>query len=350
MVEKESMIYKNLGKSGLKVSAISLGNWLTGHNLEFEETQYQCFSKAIEAGVNFLDTAEIYGFGNAETELGNILKKGEWNRDELVISTKFIKAGTKLSQTGLGRKRLIQGVRNSLKRLQLDYADIIFLHRPDQDVPIVETVRTVNHLIETGKADYWGTSEFTPAELMEVFEVCEKYGFVEPVAEQCQYSMMWRKRVEVELAPLFDHYGMGTTVWSPLMGGILTGKYNQGIPDGTRVSDPMLPAFVKQRYEEPFLPENKETTLKKLQELGKVAEDLGCTQAQLAIAWCMKSPDVSTAITGATRPQQIEDTIKSVEVVEKLTPEVLNRIEEILQTRPTPPMNWRTWELMPHRR
>lgn len=348
MVEKDSMIYRNLGNSGLKVSAISIGNWLTGQSLDFEETQFQVFSKFVEAGVNFLDTAEMYGAGVAETNLGNILKKGDWDRDNLVISTKFFRCGNSI---GLSRKRLIQQMKKSLGRLQLDYVDIMFLHRFDSETPLEESIRAVNHLIEQGRASYWGTSEFTPQQLIEIFKICEKNGFARPIAEQCQYSMLIRENMEVQLAPLFENYGLGSTVWSPLGGGILTGKYNTGeFPENSRFADPNLPALARKRYEGYFSESNKEKTINMLQGLSSLANELGATQAQLALAWCIQNKDVSTAITGATSAQQVKDSIGCIELCSHLNEPTLKRIEEILNNRPCPPMDFRTWTARPPRR
>ena len=348
MVESDSMLYRNLGNSGLKVSAISIGNWLTGHSLEAEETQYQVFSKFVDAGVNFLDTAEIYGSGNAETILGNIIKRGGWDRDKLVISTKFLRCG---SSVGLSRKRLIQSMKKSLTRLQLDYVDVMFLHRFDHEVPLEETVRAVNHLIEKGKASYWGTSEFTAQQLIEVHKICEKYGYETPIAEQCQYSMLIRENVEVNYTNLFDNYGLGTTIWSPLAGGLLTGKYNDGsIPDGTRVNDPSLPPTVRQLYLGYFSEEKKPKTVATLQGLGAIAAELGISQAQLAIAWTIKNKDVSTAITGATSINQVVDNLGSLDALNKLDDSVLRRIEEVLNNRPSQPIDFRKWAPRPNRR
>jgi voltage-dependent potassium channel beta subunit len=350
MVEKDTMVYKNLGNSGLKVSALSIGNWLNGHNLNVEETQMKVFSKFIDAGVNFLDTAEIYGFGNAETILGKTLKAGGWNRDELVISTKFIRADQG-NGVGLSRKRLVQAMRNSLKRLQLDYVDIMFLHRFDHEVPLEETVRAVSHLIDQGKASYWGTSEFTPLQLMEVYKICDRYGYNYPIAEQCQYNMFIRENVEVNYTELFDRYGLGTTIWSPLSGGILSGKYNDGnFPESSRLTDPALPPLAKTRYLARFNEENKPKTIAQLQGLKTIADELGISQSQLSIAWCMKNPDVSTAITGATSVAQAEDSVKAVEALGKLDSSVLLRIEEILGNRPTPHTDYRTYRPLPPRR
>jgi len=200
------MIYRNLGSSGLKVSSLSFGTGLTNYNAETEENLYQIFQKSIDAGVNFFDTAERYGAGAVETFIGNILKRGDWDRDNLVISTKFLRCGRGI---GLSRKRLVQGMRNSLKRLQLGYVDVMYLHRYDQEVPLEETIRAVNHLIEKGKADYWGTSEFTAFEIQECHKICDKYGFIHPAVDQCQYNLIIRDKVEVEFPPLFDKYGMG---------------------------------------------------------------------------------------------------------------------------------------------
>ena len=335
------MLYRNLGNSGLKVSAISIGNWLTGHSLDFEETQFQVFNRFINAGVNFLDTAEIYGAGNAETILGNVIKRGGWNRDELVVSTKFLRCG---SSVGLSRKRLIQSMKKSLTRLQLDYVDVMFLHRFDHEVPLEETVRAVNHLIEKGRASYWGTSEFTPQQLMECHKICEKYGYETPIAEQCQYSMLIRENVEVSLVNLFDHYGLGTTVWSPLAGGFLTGKYNDCvIPDGSRLADPSLTPAVKARYLSYFNEANIEKTRKTFSGLKEISTEVGCSQAQLALAWCIKNKDVSTAITGATSIAQVDDNLGSLGVIDKLDNALLSRIEDVLGNRPTPPTDFRKW-------
>jgi voltage-dependent potassium channel beta subunit len=348
MVEKDTMLYRNLGNSGLRVSALSIGNWHNGHSLANEEAQHQVFAKFIDAGVNFLDTAEIYGFGTAETILGNTLKRGDWDRDKLVISTKFIRCG---NSVGLSRKRLIQSMKKSLTRLQLDYVDIMFLHRFDHLVPLDESVRAVNHLIEKGKVSYWGTSEFTDTQLMEVFKICDKYGYDYPIAEQCQYNMFFRENVEVNYAELFDRYGLGTTIWSPLSGGILSGKYNDGnFPEGSRMVDPGLAPQVRQRYASRFDEENKPKTVALLNGLKNIADELGITQAQLALAWCIKNPDVSTAITGATSINQAVDSLGALDALDKLDAKTLARIEDIIQTRPTPLTNYRKYEARAPRR
>lgn len=343
MVELESMEYRHLGRAGLKVSALSIGNWLNCNTPEVEEAQFNCFARAVNNGINFLDTAEIYGMGVAETLLGNILKRGDWDRDRLVISTKFIRHGEGPNRVGLSRKRLIQSMRNSLKRLQLDYADIIFLHRPDSETPLEESVRAITHLIETGKADYWGTSEFSVQELMMVYDICDKYGLPYPSAEQSQYHMLHREKFEVDMIPLFDKYGLGTTVWSPLAGGVLSGKYNDGIPPSQSRYGDSGNEMLKSIFSNYFSEEKKDSTIKTLRGLGEIALELGCSQAQLALAWVVKSSDVSTAIFGATRVEQVDDNLGALEVAKGLTPEVLNRIEDLLSNKPETRYNWRTF-------
>jgi voltage-dependent potassium channel beta subunit len=341
MVEKDSMLYRNLGNSGLKVSAISIGNGPTTHTFTPEEVQFQVLSKLIEAGVNFIDTSECYGSGDAETILGNAIKRAGWDRDELVISTKFFQCG---GSSGLSRKRLIQAMKNSLARLQLNYVDVMFLHRYDHETPLEETIRAVNHLIEKGKASYWGTSEFSSQQLMESYKICEKYGYEYPVAEQCQYSMLVRENLEVTLTPFFDRYGLGATVWSPLAGGILSGKYNSGeIPEGLKYSDPILPQNIKARYDLIWTPKNRDHVIHTLKGLDSIATDLGITQTQLCLAWTIKNKDVSTAITGATHISQVEDKIKALDALDKLDNSTLDRIEKLLANRPSPPTDFRSW-------
>lgn len=348
MVENERMTYRSLGNSGLRVSSLSYGNYL----LDGQENSFACYSAALNNGVNFLDTAEAYDFGGAETILGNTLKRGEWPRDELVVTTKFMWGRLSRTAVGLGRKRLIQGVRNSLKRLQLDYIDVLFLHRVDMECPIEETVRTVGHLIEQGKADYWGTSEYNSKQITDIFRLCDKHGYPYPIVEQAEYNMLARNRLECELVPLISQYGLGTCVWGPLLGGVLTGKYNAGdYPEGSRMVNPSILPAVLDYYKTYFNPEEKkQQTLKTLNALGTLATELGCTQAQLALAWVLKSSDVSTAIMGGSRPEQIEENLKCLELQDKLTPAVLERIEGILGNRPDPGIDWRTWQPLPSRR
>ena len=343
------MLYRNLGNSGLKVSAISIGNNLSGDRSELEENFFQVVSKSIDSGINYFDTAETYQLGKAETVLGNILKRGDWDRDNLVISTKLYRFG---KSVGLSRKRLLQSMRNSLSRLQLDYVDLLFLHRFDHETPLLETIQAVNHLIDKGRINYWGTSEFTPEQLMEVFKICEEKGLEPPIAEQCQYSMLFRERMEAALPYFFDNHGLGAATWSPLCGGFLSGKYNDGsAPEGSRFADPSsLPMFPKSRYLEVFSENLREKTLKMLREIGGIAGELGVTQAQLALAWCIQNKDVGTVITTASSAEQINSNLASIEISERLDAGMLIKIEEVMKNRPVTAMDWRKWVPRPPRR
>lgn len=347
MVDNERMEYRSLGRSGLKVSVLSFGNMTSGWSKETEQWSFECTEKVIRAGVNFIDTAEFYGFGIAETVLGRNLKQGGWDRDDLVITAKVNPKGL-AGVHGLSRKHIRRSLRNSLKRTQLDNVDILYLHRFDHEVPLEESIRAVNQLIDEDKAYYWGTSEFTPQQLVECHRICEQHGLIPPIVEQCEYNLLHRKTFEVDYVPLYDRFGMGTTVWSPLAGGLLTGKYNDGsIPDQTRFASDEWAIF-KIYMAERFSP--RETILPALQELGNIANELGCTQAQLALAWTIKSKDVSTAIFGASRASHCDDNLGALEVSQKLTPEVLERIEVLFKNRPEPGMNWNTWSPKPPRR
>lgn len=348
-MDVDRMEYRNLGPTGLKVSFFSFGNMTASMSTETESWNYEIVDKCIRAGVNYFDSAEMYGDGVAETVLGRNLKQGGWDRDDLVISLKLMCRGNLAGIQGLSSKHIRQGVRNSLSRMQLDYADVFFLHRFDPEVPLYEQIRTVNQLLEDDKFFYWGTSMFTPQQLLECYQICDKYGFHYPVVEQCEYNMLVRKNVEVDLAPIFDKYNLGTTIWGPIAGGILSGKYNDGnIPEGSRVDvvkHPLIQASFHQK-----VTQQKEKAVKALQGLGALAEELGVTQSQLAIAWTLKNPDVSTAIVGATKVSQIEENLGALDAYSKLTPEVLARIETILDNRPTPHTNFRTWKPFAPRR
>lgn len=337
MVENDTMEYRSLGKSGIKVSALGFGTMTSGLGADTEEWAFACIDKCIRAGVNSIDTSEIYGNGIAETVLGKNLKTGGWDRDDLVISGKFFPA---LSMFGNSRKRLRIAMEKSLERMQLEYVDIAFLHRPDIEVPLEEQARTMNQFIEDDKAFYWGTSEFSPQQVMEIHQICEKNGLIHPIVEQCQYNMLCRENVETKLLPFFDDFGMGTAVSSPLCSGILSGRYNTGEWDETgRFATTQFPTY-KQLWEL-FMVKNKDKTLNTLRDLATIASELGCTQAQLAVAWVLKSKDVSTCLLGASKPEQLDTTLGSVDVAKQLNSEVLERIEEILGNRPTPPLNYR---------
>ncbi len=320
------MEYRRLGKSGLKLSELSLGAWVTYGGQVGEDVARECMLAAYEAGVNFFDNAEAYANGNAEVVMGNVIKKLGWRREGIVVSTKLFWGGDGPNDTGLSHKHIIEGMNNALRRLQMDYVDLVFCHRPDPNTPIEETVRAMDILIRQGKAFYWGTSEWSAAEILRADGLARQYGLTPPAMEQPQYNMLTRERFEKEYAPLYKELGYGTTIWSPLASGVLTGKYNQGIPTGTRAT---LPGYEWLR-EAVITPERVEKT-KCLQPL---AADLGCSLAQMALAWCLKNPNVSTVITGASRREQVVENMKALEVVPRLTSDVLEQIEGILGNKP----------------
>lgn len=320
------MEYRHLGKAGLKLSALSLGAWVTYGGQVGEEVAQKCMATAYDLGVNFFDNAEAYAHGRAEIVMGNVLKKMGWRRELIVVSTKIFWGGKEINQTSLNHKHILEGVNNSLRRLQLDYVDLLFCHRPDRETPIEETVRAMDIVIKQGKAFYWGTSEWSAAEIMQADAIARQYNLTPPTMEQPQYNMLTRERFEVEYLPLYKNLGYGTTVWSPLASGLLTGKYNQGIPKDSRMALKGYEWLRESHYQQ--------TKLEIVKQLAPIAADLGCTLAQMAIAWCLKNPNVSTVITGASRPEQVTENMNALEITEKLTPEVLQRIEGVLQNKP----------------
>lgn len=320
------MKYRHLGKAGLKLSELSLGAWVTYGGQVGEEVAEQCMVAAYEAGVNFFDNAESYAHGNAEIVMGNVLKRVGWPRESYVVSTKIFWGGKGPNDTGLSYKHIIEGVNRSLKHLQLEYVDLVFCHRPDPGTPIEETVRAMDQVIRQGKAFYWGTSEWSAADIMRAAGIAKENHLTPPSMEQPQYNMLHRYRVEVEYAPLYRDLGYGTTIWSPLASGVLTGKYANGIPEGSRAT---LKGFEWLR-ESTITPENVE----KANQLKPIVDDLGCTMAQLALAWCLKNPNVSTVITGASRVEQVRQNMAAEDVVDQLTPDVMERIDQILNNKP----------------
>ena len=330
------MEYRHLGSSGLEVSALSLGAWVTYGGQVGLETALECLKAAYAAGVNFFDNAEAYADGNAETVMGQVVQKMGWKRPDLVISTKIFWGGDGPNNKGLSRKHIIQAADASLARLQMDYVDLIFCHRPDILTPIEETVRAMNYLIDHGKAFYWGTSEWSAAQIMEAYGIARREHLIPPQMEQPQYHMFERERVEKEYAHLYKEIGLGTTIWSPLASGLLTGKYNQGIPSGTRVT---LPDYKWLREE--FEKESTRANIEKVKQLVPIAAELGCTMAQLSLAWCLKNPNVSTVITGASKPQQVVENMQAQDVVAKLTEPVMDRIEKVLGNKPEPESDYR---------
>lgn len=315
------MRYRRLGKTGLKVSELSLGSWVTYGGQVGDEAAKACMVAAYERGVNFFDGAEVYAKGEAERSMGRILKDTKWRRESLVLSTKLFWGGEGPNDTGLSHKRIIEGFHLALKRWQQDYLDLAFCHRPDPETPIEETVRAFDILIKQGKLFYWGTSEWSAGEIASAIRIAKEIGATPPVMEQPQYSLLARDRLEREYAPIFTEHGYGTTIWSPLASGILTGKYDAGVPEGSRFSQQNY-AWLKDKL---VTPEN----IAKVKQLEPIAAALGVTRAQLAIAWCLKNPHVSTVITGATKPEQVFENMKALDVVEKLTPDVMGQLNSL---------------------
>jgi len=315
------MNYRRLGSSGLRVSEFSLGSWITYGNQMGEELARECMATAYAAGVNFFDNAEVYARGASETIMGNVLKKLGWRRSSYIVSTKFfwgLHDGPNQKNT-LNRKYLLGAIDGSLERLQLDHVDLVFCHRPDPETPIEETVWAMHDIIRSGKALYWGTSEWSAAEITTAWQIADKHHLAKPVMEQPEYNLFRRDKVEKEYARLYADIGLGTTTWSPLASGVLSGKYNDGVPAGSR-------ATIK-GYE--WLAERivDEAKISKVRKLAPIAREIGCTLAQLALAWCARNPNVSTVITGATSAAQVSENMKALEVVPKLSPDVLGEID-----------------------
>jgi len=335
------MQYRHLGRTGLKVSVISLGSWLTYGGHVGNETAFECLKVAYDAGVNFFDTAEVYSGGQSEIVLGEAIKKFGWKQNDLVISTKIYwgransaNPDKPLNNNGLSRKHIIEGMNLSLKRLDLPYVDIVYAHRPDRDTPMEEIVRGFNYLINTGKAFYWGTSEWTASEIADAWRIADKLGLVGPVVEQPQYNLLVRERVEKEYRWLYEAHGLGLTIFSPLKGGVLTGKYNGTTepPAGSRLAeseDGYIKGLRKTVGDDAWTKQ-----LKQVEALKPIADELGISTAQLSLAWILKNPNISSMITGASRPEQVRDNVRALAVAEKLTDEVIEKIEAAIGTKP----------------
>ena len=327
------MEYRRLGKSGLQVSTLSFGSWVSFSKQINDKIADELMGIAYDNGINFFDNAEAYALGESEKMMGRVIKKKKWDRTSYIVSSKafFGWRGTdnKPNQTGNSRKHLIEACNEALVRLQVDYLDLFFCHRPDKKTPIEETVWAMNLLLQQGKILYWGTSEWSGVEIMEAHRIAEKFRLIGPTMEQTQYNLFERAKIEVEFAEIYKNVGLGTTIWSPLASGLLSGKYNDGIPKGSRLAMDDL-GWLKEKV-------LLEDRVKKVKKLSELATKLGTTTAALSIAWCIKNPNVSTAILGATKKQQLLDNLKALEVVEKLTPEVIEKIEAIMKTKPAAP-------------
>ena len=325
------MEYRRLGKSGLRVSELSYGSWVT-FSFQLDKAKAKKTMKhAYDAGINFFDNAEVYAAGESEKIMGAALKELGLQRDTYTVSSKVFFGGQLVTQRGLNVKHIRDGCDAALKRLKLDYLDLFFCHRPDFHTPVEETVRAMDVLVKQGKILYWGTSEWPADRIREAYLMAYKYGLTPPSMEQPEYNMFNRMKMEKEYLGLFDSEGMGTTIWSPLASGVLTGKYNRGIPKGSRMSLPEY-KFLRDKLESI----EGSDRLNKVKRLGKVADKLGISLAQLSLAWCLKNKNVSTVILGATNTKQLDENLKSIEYKDLLTDSVMGRIENILKNMPTP--------------
>ena len=326
------MEYRRLGKSGLKVSALSFGSWVTFSFQVDDGAAGELMKVAYDAGVNFFDNAEAYAAGESERIMGRVLKEMGWGRDTYCVSSKVYWGGQLPTQRGLSRKHVHDACHAALQRLQVDYLDLYFCHRPDLETPIEETVQAMGDLIRQGKVLYWGTSEWSADQIAEAAGIARALGVPGPTMEQPQYNMLTRDKVEREFHRLYETVGLGTTIWSPLASGILTGKYADGIPDDSRMALPDY-QWLRERLESP----EGQADVRKARELQAVASDLGTSMAELAVAWCLLNPNVSTVILGASRASQLEQNLAALDLVPKLTGDVVERIEGILQNKPELP-------------
>jgi voltage-dependent potassium channel beta subunit len=325
------MEYRRMGRSGLQMSVLSFGSWVSFHKQIDDHAADELMGMAYDRGINFFDNAETYALGESEKMMGRVLRRKNWERSSFILSSKVFFGwrgkNNKPNQTGLSRKHIVEACHEALARMQVDYLDIYFCHRPDTTVPIEEVVWTMHHLIQQGKILYWGTSMWSGAEIMEAHRVANQYGLIGPVVEQPQYNMFERNKVELDYLPVYQNVGLGTTIWSPLASGFLTGKYLDGYPEGARLG---LQGFewLKDRW-------MQDDKLAKLKLLHALSAELGVSMATMAIAWTIHNPQVTTAILGATQVSQLEENLRSLDVLPLLTPEVINRIDDILANKPT---------------
>ena len=327
------MEYRRLGKSGLQLSVLSFGSWVTFNKQINDHVADELMGIAYDNGINFFDNAEAYALGESEKMMGRVMKSKNWDRTSYTISSKAFFGwrgkNNKPNQTGNSRKHLIEACNEALQRLQADYLDLFFCHRPDKNTPIEETVFAMNTLIQQGKILYWGTSEWSGVEIMEAHRAAANYHLIGPTMEQPQYNLFERNKIENEYLGIFNTVGLGTTIWSPLASGLLSGKYNDGIPQDSRFA---LEGFdwLKDRW-------IMDEKLKKVKDLSDLAKELDVTLAALSIAWCIKNPHVTTAILGATKKEQLIDNLKATDVLPKLSTEVMTRIDSIMDTKPKLP-------------
>jgi voltage-dependent potassium channel beta subunit len=327
------MEYRYMGKTGLQLSVLSFGSWITFHKQFDDSMADELMGISYDNGINFFDNAEVYALGESEKMMGRVLKKKNWDRTSYTISSKAYfgsrPKGGLPNQSGLSRKHLVEACNEALQRFQTDYLDLFFCHRPDKKTPIEETVWAMNHLIQQGKILYWGTSEWSAQEIMEAHAVAKDYRLIGPAMEQPEYNLLSRQKMECDYLQIFRNYGLGTTIWSPLASGLLTGKYNNGIPENSRLA---LAGFewLKDRTA-------TEEKINAVKALGNVANELGVSLAQLSLAWCVNNCHVTTAIIGATNATQLYENLKALDVLPKLTKEVMGRIDDIMKTKPEQP-------------
>lgn len=320
------MEYRRMGNSGLQLSALSFGSWVTFGSQIQDNTSEKLMQLAYENGINFFDNAEAYAGGQSEIVMGEILQRMKWDRSSYVLSSKVFWGGDLPNQKGLMRKHVVEACHAALKRLQVEYLDLYYCHRPDENTPVAETVWTMHNLIQQGKIMYWGTSEWNAQQITEAHAVAERYNLIGPSVEQPQYNLLERNKMEKDFLPLFKNYGMGTTIWSPLASGVLTGKYLKGIPKGSRMELESL-SWIKDKV---WTPENQE----KVSNLNDLANELNVSLTNFSLAWCLKNPNVSSVILGATKVEQLEENLKSLEVLPLLTNDVMERVEDIMETKP----------------
>jgi voltage-dependent potassium channel beta subunit len=327
------MEYRRLGKSGLKVSMLSFGSWVTFGNQIEDNTSETLMKTAYDNGVNFFDNAELYADGKSEEVMGDIIKKFGWKRDTFIVSSKVYWGGKLPNQFGLSRKHVTEACHAALKRFKLDYLDLYFCHRADRETPIEETVFTMNDLIKQGKILYWGTSEWSADAIMQAHAIAKENHLVGPTMEQPQYNMFHRERFELEYRRLYAEIGLGTTIWSPLASGFLTNKYADGSPKDSRVNQPEL-----QWLRDFMASAEGQLRIEKTKKLAKLAEEIGTTVSKMALAWCLKNPNVSTVILGATKNAQLVENLDALNVLPLLTEEVMQKIEEVLENKPKFPL------------
>jgi len=327
------MIYRRLGQSGLQLSILSFGSWVTFHKQIEDTSADELMGIAYDNGINFFDNAEAYALGESEKMMGRVLKSKNWDRTSYVLSSKVFFGwrgkDNKPNQTGLSRKHIVEACHEALQRMGVDYLDLYFCHRPDKNAPINEVVWTMNNLIQQGKILYWGTSEWSAQEIMEAHMFASQNNLIGPTMEQPEYNLMHREKMEVEFLQIFKNIGLGTTIWSPLAAGVLTGKYNNGIPEGSRLA---IEGFEWLKNKQA-----SEAKLEKVRRLEPIAQQLDCTLACLSIAWCISNPNVTTAILGATKAHQLTDNLKALDLLPKLTPGVLQQIDDAVGTKPAQP-------------